>query len=133
MRDRSSAAETVVGSLTRQRDEARARLERLQRISKEQPALLTECQNIERDYRMIRRGYNEVLGRLQSANIWLIPDTPPRNAPVDEVKTQILDPPEVSPMPIPPMRPIMIVCVFLATPIVGFAISGLSPARSRHV
>jgi hypothetical protein len=49
MRDRSLEAETVVASLTRRRDEARAMLERLQKISQEQPALLTEYQNIERD------------------------------------------------------------------------------------
>jgi uncharacterized protein involved in exopolysaccharide biosynthesis len=129
MRDRSLEADTDVASLTRRRDEARARLERLQNVFQEQPALLTEYQNIERDYTTLRDSYETVLRRFQAGGIWLVPDMPLPNARVEEVKTQIIDPPEVPRMPIAPNRPIMIMCLVLVAPIVGFAISGLSGMR----
>jgi uncharacterized protein involved in exopolysaccharide biosynthesis len=129
-RDRSFEADAVVASLTRRRDEARARLERLQKVSQEQPDLLTQYQNIEREYAALRESYEVLLGRLQSAYIWLIPDRALPNASVEGVKIQIIDPPEVPRTPIAPNRPIMILCVLLIAPIVGFAISGLSLARS---
>jgi uncharacterized protein involved in exopolysaccharide biosynthesis len=133
MRGLALEADVIVASLTRQRDEARARLARLQQISQEQPDLLTECRNIERDYTTLRKSYEELLGRLQVGHIWRIPGGPLPNASVEEAKIQIVDPPEVPRMPTAPSRPIMIFCVILVAPIVGFAISGLFPARSRHV
>jgi len=119
-------------SLTRQRDEVQARLERLQKISQERPALLTEYQNIERDYTTLRKSYEELLARLQVGAGRLTPDMPLPNALVEKAKTQIVDPPEVPRIPIAPNRPIMIMCVLLAAPIGGFTISGLSRVNSRR-
>ncbi len=62
-------ADTNVISLQRQRDEAVRYRERLEKVQREQPGLIAEYQNMDRDYNVLQRNYEELLGRLQSANI----------------------------------------------------------------
>jgi polysaccharide chain length determinant protein (PEP-CTERM system associated) len=106
-------ADTQVASLTRQRDEAVRTQDRLDKISKEQPGLFAEYQNMDRDYNVLRRNYEELLGRLQSANIAQAADTQ-----ADKVKLQVIDPPEVPRIPVAPNRPLLVTGVLLG----GFAI-----------
>jgi polysaccharide chain length determinant protein (PEP-CTERM system associated) len=106
-------AETGVASLTRQRDEAVRSQDRLEKISKEQPGLFAEYQNMDRDYNVLRRNYEELLGRLQSANIAQAADTQ-----ADKVKLQVIDPPEVPRIPVAPNRPLLVTGVLLG----GFAV-----------
>ena len=79
---RSGTARNVVRAVKTQ--------DRLEKISKEQPGLFAEYQNMDRDYTVLRRNYEELLGRLQSANIAQAADTQ-----ADKVKLQVIDPPEV--------------------------------------
>ena len=48
-------ADTQVASLTRQHDEAVRTQDRLEKISKEQPGLFAEYQNMDRDYTVLRQ------------------------------------------------------------------------------
>jgi len=113
-------ADTQVASLTRQRDEAVKTQERLEKISKEQPGLFAEYQNMDRDYTVLRRNYEELLGRLQSANIAQAADTQ-----ADKVKLQIIDPPEVPRIPAAPNRPLLVTGVLLGGLAVGLGITVL--------
>ncbi len=58
-----------VGSLQRQRAQAADLADRLEKVQREQPGLLAEYQNMDRDYGVLRKNYEELLGRLQSANL----------------------------------------------------------------
>ena len=113
-------SDTQVASLTRQRDEAVKTQERLEKISKEQPGLFAEYQNMDRDYNVLRRNYEELLGRLQSANIAQAADTQ-----ADKVKLQVIDPPEVPRIPAAPNRPLLVTGVLLGGLAVGLGMTVL--------
>ena len=113
-------ADTQVASLTRQRDEGQRTQERLEKISKEQPGLFAEYQNMDRDYTVLRRNYEDLLGRLQQANIAQAADTQ-----ADKVKLQIIDPPEVPRIPVAPNRPLLVTGVLLGGLAVGLGMTVL--------
>ena len=102
-------ADTEVSTLQRQKDVAMQYLDRLEKIQREQPGLLAEFENMDRDYGVLRRNYEELLGRLQSANIAQAADTQ-----ADKVKLQIVDPPETPRLPASPNRMLLISGVLLA-------------------
>src|SRR5271165_1133811 len=102
-------AETAVVSLQRQRASAAEVLDRLDKIQREQPGLLAEYQNMDRDYGVLRKNYEELLGRLQAANIAQAADTQ-----ADKVKLQIVDPPETPRLPAAPNRLLLVSGVLIA-------------------
>ena len=101
-------ADTTVAALQRQRDAAVAYREKLVKIQQEQPGLVAEYENTDRDYDVLRKSYMELLQRLQSANIAQAADTQ-----ADKVKLQIVDPPEVPRLPVAPNRMLMLTAVLL--------------------
>src|SRR3984957_1848560 len=111
-------SDTNVSSLTRQRDEAVKAQDRLDKISKEQPGLFAEYQNMDRDYNVLRRNYEELLGRLQSANIAQAADTQ-----ADKVKLQVIDPPEVPRIPVAPNRPLLVTGVLMGGLAIGLGMT----------
>ncbi len=82
--------------------------DRLEKVQREQPGLIAEYQNMDRDYSVLRRNYEELLGRLQSANIAQAADTQ-----ADKVKLQIIDPPEIPRLPVAPNRMLLVTGVLL--------------------
>ena len=101
-------ADTTIISVQRQRDDAVRYRDRLEKVQREQPGLIAEYQNMDRDYTVLRRNYEELLGRLQSANIAQAADTQ-----ADKVKLQIIDPPEIPRLPVAPNRMLLITGVLL--------------------
>ena len=67
-----------------------------------------EYQNMDRDYAVLRRNYEELLSRLQSANIAQAADTQ-----ADKVKLQVIDPPEIPRLPVAPNRMLLVTGVLL--------------------
>jgi len=113
-------ADTSVITLQRQRDEAVRYRDRLEKVQREQPGLIAEYQNMDRDYNVLRHNYEELLGRLQSANIAQAADTQ-----ADKVKLQIIDPPEVPRLPVAPNRMLLITGVLLGGLGIGVGITVL--------
>jgi polysaccharide chain length determinant protein (PEP-CTERM system associated) len=101
-------ADTAVISLQRQRDDAVRYRERLEKVQRDQPGLIAEYQNMDRDYTVLRHNYEELLSRLQSANIAQAADTQ-----ADKVKLQVIDPPEIPRLPVAPNRMLLITGVLL--------------------
>jgi polysaccharide chain length determinant protein (PEP-CTERM system associated) len=101
-------ADASVISLQRQRDDAVRYRDRLEKVQREQPGLIAEYQNMDRDYTVLRKNYEELLGRLQSANIAQAADTQ-----ADKVKLQIIDPPEIPRLPVAPNRMLLVTGVLL--------------------
>jgi len=106
--------ETEVSSLEHQQSVAHTYLEKLEKVQREQPGLLAEYQNMDRDYSVLRKNYEELLGRLQAANIAQAADTQ-----ADKVKLQVVDPPQVPRLPAAPNRLLLVSGVLIA----GLAIS----------
>jgi polysaccharide chain length determinant protein (PEP-CTERM system associated) len=111
-------ADTSVISLQRQRDDAVRFQEKLEKIQREQPGLIAEYQDMDRDYGVLRHNYDELLGRLQSANIAQAADTQ-----ADKVKLQIIDPPEIPRLPVAPNRTLLVTGVLFAGMGAGLAIT----------
>ncbi|MBS0642818.1 MAG: XrtA system polysaccharide chain length determinant [Acetobacteraceae bacterium] len=111
-------AETQVTSLQRQRDEAVRVRDKLEKIQREQPGLIAEYENMDRDYSVLRRNYEELLSRLQAANIAQAADTQ-----ADKVKLQIIDPPEVPRLPVAPNRMLLVTGVLVAGLAAGFGVT----------
>lgn len=101
-------ADTGVVSLQRQRDDAVRNQEKLEKIQREQPGLIAEYQNMDRDYSVLKHNYEELLGRLQQANIAEAADTQ-----ADKVKLQIIDPPEIPRLPVAPNRLLLVTAVLV--------------------
>ncbi|HLB98368.1 MAG TPA: GNVR domain-containing protein, partial [Acetobacteraceae bacterium] len=102
-------SDSQVTSLQRQLDEAISVRDRLEKFQREQPGLLAEFQNMDRDYGVLRGNYEALLGRLQSANIAQAADTQ-----ADKVKLQIVDPPEIPRIAVAPNRVLMLSGVLFA-------------------
>jgi len=113
-------ADSQVASLQRQRDDAVRYRDRLEKVQREQPGLIAEYQNMDRDYTVLRKNYEDLLGRLQSANIAQAADTQ-----ADKVKLQIIDPPEIPRLPVAPNRVLLISGVLLAGIAAGIGITVL--------
>ena len=102
-------ADTAVASLQRQRAAEAELLDRLEKVQREQPGLVAEYQNMDRDYSVLRKNYEELLNRLQSANLAQAADTQ-----ADKVKLQIVDPPETPRLPVTPNRLLLVSGVLVA-------------------
>ncbi|HME20338.1 MAG TPA: XrtA system polysaccharide chain length determinant [Acetobacteraceae bacterium] len=102
-------AETALASLQRQRAREAELLDRVEKVQREQPGLWAEYQNMDRDYGVLRKNYEELLGRLQAANIAQAADTQ-----ADKVKLQVVDPPETPRLPAAPNRLLLVSGVLVA-------------------
>jgi polysaccharide chain length determinant protein (PEP-CTERM system associated) len=113
-------ADTNLISLQRQRDEAVRYREHLEKIQQDQPGLIAEYENMDRDYTVLRRNYEELLGRLQSANIAQAADMQ-----ADKVKLQIIDPPEIPRLPVGPNRIFLVTAVLFGGLLTGAGVTVL--------
>ena len=119
-------ADTQIVSLQRQRDESIRYRDKLEKMQREQPGLMAEYQNMDRDYSVLRKNYEELLSRLQSANIAQAADTQ-----ADKVKLQVIDPPEIPRLPAAPNRMLLITGVLLAGLAAGAGVTVLFGQMDR--
>jgi polysaccharide chain length determinant protein (PEP-CTERM system associated) len=96
-------------SLKRQLAALQENQKRLQELEHDRPALIAEYQNINRGYSVLRKNYDDLLARLQSANIGEAADTQ-----ADKVQIRIVDPPIVPTIPSAPNRILFISLVLVA-------------------
>lgn len=101
-------ADTKIVALKRQRDMAVRNLHHLQSILKEQPGLLVEYRNLDRNYGVLRKLYQDLLARLQALNVAQAADTQ-----ADKVKIMVVDPPQVPHIPVAPNRPLLVSLVLV--------------------
>jgi len=98
-----------IDALKRQLSQAEQYKDRLEKIQREQPGLIAEYENTDRDYGALKAAYEQLLARLQEANIAQAADTQ-----ADKVKLQIVDPPEVPRIPVAPNRMLLVTAVLVA-------------------
>jgi uncharacterized protein involved in exopolysaccharide biosynthesis len=115
-----------VVSLQRQRDDAVRYRDHLEKVQREQPGLIAEYQNMDRDYNVLRRNYEELLERLQSANIAQAADTQ-----ADKVKLQVIDPPQTPRLPVAPNRMLLVTGVLLGGLMSGAGVTVLFAQLDR--
>ena len=101
--------ESVVASLTRQVNDATKERDRLEAIARSAPQLQADYANVNRDYDVVQKRYSDLLSRRESMRLSTAADLDG-----DKVKTQIIDPPQVSQNPIAPKRLLLTSGVLLA-------------------
>ena len=90
---------------------------KLEQVEKERPNLVVEYENMDRDYSVLRKSYEDLLSRLQSANIGQAADTQ-----ADKVQIRVVDPPILPTIPDSPNRLLLVSAVLLVGLGIGFAV-----------
>jgi len=98
-----------IDALKRQLSQAEQYKDKLEKIQREQPGLIAEYENTDRDYSALQAAYEQLLARLQEANIAQAADTQ-----ADKVKLQIVDPPDMPRIPVAPNRMLLVSAVLVA-------------------
>lgn len=87
---------------------AHASADRLEKLARDAPGVDAEYARLDRDYAIIQKNYNELVGRLEQARIADAANDSTEN------KIQIVDPPLLPGVPIAPRRPLLISAVLFA-------------------
>jgi polysaccharide chain length determinant protein (PEP-CTERM system associated) len=98
-----------VASLKRQVGDATGERDRLEEIAHNAPGVQAQFINLERDYDVVRKNYDELVARRESMRLSAAADT---NA--EKVKMQVVDPPQVPQIPVAPKRGLLFSGVLLA-------------------
>jgi polysaccharide chain length determinant protein (PEP-CTERM system associated) len=102
-------SESGLASLQRRLTDAQRERDRLDEIARSAPGLQAEYVNLNRDYDVLRRNYEELLGRRESMRIATAAE-----ADADKIKIQIIDPPVVPHNVVAPHRGVLLSGVLAA-------------------
>ena len=105
-------AESVISSLQRQIADATRERDRLEEMARSAPGVQAEFLNLNRDYDVLRRNYDELLSRRESMRIATAAE-----ADADKIKIQVIDPPQVPQNPVAPKR------VLLTSAVLGIGLA----------
>ena len=95
--------DAIIASLQRQIAEALKERDRLQDVARGAPGLQAEYTNLNRDYDVLRKNYQDLLTRRESMRISSAAD-----AEGDKVKIQVIDPPSMPQIPVAPKRILLV-------------------------
>lgn len=116
LRVRLVDATAQIASLERQERLGRSEVERLDAIARGEPEVQAQALNLNRDYAVLRRNYEELLGRREAIQI----AGAARNS-SDRVRLEVVDPPSLPSEPIAPNRLLLFSGVLAAGIAAGFA------------
>lgn len=95
--------EAGIASLTQQIADKTAERDRLEAIARGAPGIQAQYIDMNRDYDVLRRNYQELLERREAMRIAAAADTD-----AEKVKLQVVDPPQVPQIPVAPKRLLLI-------------------------
>ncbi len=98
-----------ISSLERQDRDGRAEITRLDAVARSEPEIQAQFMNLDRDYTVLRRNYEELLTRRESIQIAGAART---NS--DRVKLEVIDPPTMPTSAVAPNRPLLSAGVLIA-------------------
>ena len=116
----SVEVDSVIASLQRQIADATQERDRLEEMARSAPGVQAEFLNLNRDYDVMRRNYEELLARRESMRI-----STAAEADADKIKIQIIDPPQVPQNPVAPKRGLLISIVLAAGLAAGIGLAVL--------
>jgi polysaccharide chain length determinant protein (PEP-CTERM system associated) len=109
MKVRNVENDSVIASLQRQTADATRERDRLEEIARGAPQLQADFANVNRDYEVLRKNYDDLLARRESMRI-----SSAAEADGDKVKIQVIDPPQVPQNPVAPKRVLLMSGVLVA-------------------
>ena len=111
--------QALIESLKRQLDDATGERNRLQTIAQNVPGLEAKYVDLNRDYDVLRKNYDELLARREGMRIATAAQVRASN-----VKMVIIDPPQVPQRPVAPARVVLSIGVLLAGLACGIGVVG---------
>ena len=102
-------SDSDVSSLSRQVGDAQSEYARLEQIARDVPTVQAQSVNLNRDYDVLRKNYEELLARRESMRLSDAADTE-----AEKVKIEVIDPPQIPQIPISPHRTMLFSLVLLA-------------------
>jgi polysaccharide chain length determinant protein (PEP-CTERM system associated) len=102
-------AEATISALNSRLETARAELKRMEGLAQAAPHVEAESENLDRDYTVLRKNYEELLARRETSNITAAADTG-----ADKVRLRVVDPPQVPRLPVAPNRVLLVSVVLVA-------------------
>jgi polysaccharide chain length determinant protein (PEP-CTERM system associated) len=99
-------AESVVAALQRRLGEAESDQEKVEKIAQSAPGVLVQAQDLNRDYGVLRKNYEELVARREATLIANAADTK-----TEKIQFRIVDPPQVPVVPAAPNRPLLVTLV----------------------
>ena len=102
-------AETQLQTLQRRKTSFLTELARLEDLARVSPEIEAQAIGLDRDYGVIRKNYEDMLNRRESAKLSQDVD-----ARADKVQFRVVDPPYVPPEPTFPNRPLLLTAVLIA-------------------
>jgi polysaccharide chain length determinant protein (PEP-CTERM system associated) len=94
-------ADAQLASIERNLRDAQAEVDRLNEMARNAPEVQAEFTNLDRDYNVLQRNYEELLSRRESVQLGEAARTS-----ADRVKIEIIDPPSMPQIPTGPNRPL---------------------------
>jgi polysaccharide chain length determinant protein (PEP-CTERM system associated) len=110
-------AEAAVASLQRRLTEAENDQAKIEKIAKAAPGILVQAQDLNRDYGILRKNYEELVARREATAIANAADTK-----TEKIQFRIVDPPQVPVVPSAPNRALLVSVVLLFGVGAGLAI-----------
>ncbi len=101
-------AEAVVAALQRRLSEAENDQAKIEKIAQSAPGVLVQAQDLNRDYSILKRNYEELVARREATQIANSADTK-----TEKIQFRIVDPPQVPIVPAAPNRPLLVSLVLL--------------------
>ena len=100
--------EAALAAVQRRLDEAQSDEERIKKVAASAPGVLVQAQDLDRDYSILKRNYQELVARREATAIANAADTK-----TEKIQFRIVDPPQVPILPAAPNRPMLVSMVLL--------------------
>ena len=110
-------AEAGLAAVQRRLNNAVAAQEWIEKATKSAPDILLQVQDMDRDYGILKRNYQELVARRQATDIANAADTK-----TEKIQFRIVDPPQVPVLPAAPNRPAYVTVVLVAGLGAGLAV-----------
>ena len=100
---------STISALQRRLDFARQDLSRMEQLANAAPQVEAQSADLDRDYDVLRKNYEELLARREASNI-----TSAADSGADKVRLRVIDPPQIPSLPAAPNRLLLVSLVLLA-------------------
>ncbi len=101
--------QSQVASLQQRFNDAQADVKRLSALAETAPSIEAQAQDIDRNYDVLKKNYDELVSRREATNLSQAADTK-----ADQIQFRVVDAPQVPLAPIAPNRPVLFSAVLVA-------------------
>lgn len=112
-----TSVESQIAALKKQLATSQAQLQKLESEAHSVPGVEAKALDLDRDYGILKKNYEELLSRRLSAQMTQAADTK-----ADKIQFRVIDPPQVPMLPISPNRPLLLSGVLAAAILAAFGV-----------